>query len=72
VGDEGREGSEEDDGPEEDEVKPKQKTLVPMAPERRLAVYARQRGVDPDVSRLTPKQRRRYLKKIPYWQRLKK
>lgn len=53
-------------------MKPKQKTLVPMAPERRLAVYARQRGVDPDVSRLTPKQRRRYLKKIPYWQRLKK
>jgi hypothetical protein len=73
VGDEGREGGKEDDGAaEEDEVKPKQKILVPMAPERRLAVYARQRGVEEDLSRLTPRQRRRYLKKIPYWQRIKK
>lgn len=51
-------------------MKPKQKILVPMTPEMRLIHYARQRGVDPDVSRLTPRQRRRYLKKIPYWQRI--
>lgn len=56
-------------------MKPKQKIELPMHPDRRLAVYTRQRGADirgeeADVARLTPKQRRRYLKKIPYWQRL--
>lgn len=51
--------------------KPKQKTLVPMKPERRLAVYSAQRHLaSPALDRLTPRQRRRYNKKLPYWQRM--
>jgi hypothetical protein len=37
----------------------KQKTLVPMSPERRAAVYARTNGTD---QRLTPAQDRRIRK----------
>lgn len=53
-------------------MKRKQKILTPMSPEMRLLAYARQRGTDPEIKKLTPKQRRRYMKKIPYWQRLNK
>lgn len=51
-------------------MKRKQKIEKPMEPARRLVVYTRQRGAEPEIENLTPRQRRRYAKKIPYWQRL--